>query len=321
MRTSAWILEPPRADELADITRLFVESDIAEHGTSDTTEVDVGSIWSWPGFDREKDAFVARAADGTLAGYAWVHGPLGPQRYVTSRFVTRPGSSTDEVGGVLLDRIEARALELSRRAERQTSLATMASSTNLEKRALLERRGYELIRVYYQMERELAGTIPTPQWPPGLTLAPIRRPDDEREVFETLQDAFSEHFRFFPEKQDEWVKRTLDRSDFVPDISYVVRHEGMPVAAVINYLSAEYGWVSDLGVVRAWRRRGLASALLLQSFRNFQERGMRLAGLGVDSENDTRAVSVYERVGLRVTQRKELFERILAESSTPSGGR
>ena len=51
---------------------------------------------------------------------------------------------------------------------------------------------------------------------------------------------------------------------------------------------------------RPWRRRGLGLALLLHSFRDFAARGATRVGLGVDAENTTGAVGLYERAGMHV---------------------
>ena len=69
------------------------------------------------------------------------------------------------------------------------------------------------------------------------------------------------------------------------------------------------GWIGVLGVRRPWRRQGLGEALLRESFLAFRERGKRAAGLGVDAENTTGAVALYERVGLRVVRRSDTWER------------
>ncbi|MGA8487470.1 MAG: GNAT family N-acetyltransferase, partial [Gaiella sp.] len=66
-----------------------------------------------------------------------------------------------------------------------------------------------------------------------------------------------------------------------------------------------------LAVRRPWRRRGLARALLLESFGLFRSIGRRRAALGVDSENTTGAIALYEGVGMRATSRSDTWERAL----------
>ena len=61
----------------------------------------------------------------------------------------------------------------------------------------------------------------------------------------------------------------------------------------------ELGWVGTLGVRPAWRRRGLGEALLRSAFAELFTRGHRRVGLGVDTENVSGALRLYERVGVR----------------------
>jgi ribosomal protein S18 acetylase RimI-like enzyme len=66
-----------------------------------------------------------------------------------------------------------------------------------------------------------------------------------------------------------------------------------------------------LGVRRAWRRRGLGLALLRDSFRRFRESGETVVALGVDTENATGAVRLYEHAGMRVLWRADVWEKEL----------
>jgi ribosomal protein S18 acetylase RimI-like enzyme len=71
------------------------------------------------------------------------------------------------------------------------------------------------------------------------------------------------------------------------------------------------GWIARVSVRRPWRRRGIASALTAAGLRALRERGMTSAQLGVDSENPTGALGVYERLGFAVAERATTFRRPL----------
>ena len=71
------------------------------------------------------------------------------------------------------------------------------------------------------------------------------------------------------------------------------------------------GHVNILGVRPGWRRRGLGRALLLHSFRELRDRGRLKADLGVDAENTTGAVRLYERAGMCVAHRMDTYELVL----------
>jgi ribosomal protein S18 acetylase RimI-like enzyme len=57
--------------------------------------------------------------------------------------------------------------------------------------------------------------------------------------------------------------------------------------------------VGTLGVRREWRRQGLGAALLQRAFVALYDRGLSTIGLGVDAENPTGALGLYERAGMR----------------------
>jgi ribosomal protein S18 acetylase RimI-like enzyme len=63
------------------------------------------------------------------------------------------------------------------------------------------------------------------------------------------------------------------------------------------------GWTEEICVRRPWRKRGLARALLVRSLWAIKERGMQEAALGVDTENLSGALRLYESVGFRPVKR------------------
>jgi ribosomal protein S18 acetylase RimI-like enzyme len=90
------------------------------------------------------------------------------------------------------------------------------------------------------------------------------------------------------------------------------RPTGVAVNAPRRGEDETVGWVEVLAVRRPWRRRGLGKALLWESFAALAGEGKRAVGLGVDAENTTGAVALYERVGMRVVRRTDRWERLAA---------
>jgi mycothiol synthase len=83
------------------------------------------------------------------------------------------------------------------------------------------------------------------------------------------------------------------------------------------------GWVDHLGVLASCRGRGIGAALLRHSFATFAGRGVRCVILNVDAENPTGATALYQRVGMRVVKRWDLWERSSGNSRgscSPSEG-
>jgi ribosomal protein S18 acetylase RimI-like enzyme len=69
-------------------------------------------------------------------------------------------------------------------------------------------------------------------------------------------------------------------------------------------------WVQILGVLPEFRQRGLAQALLRHTFEEYARRGLDRVGLGVDAENPTGAVRVYERAGMHVSRTNLILEKV-----------
>jgi GNAT superfamily N-acetyltransferase len=71
------------------------------------------------------------------------------------------------------------------------------------------------------------------------------------------------------------------------------------------------GWTEFISVRRPWRRRGLARALIARSLRIQKAEGMTESALGVDSQNLSGALRVYEDCGFQVVRRSIGFRKAL----------
>ena len=64
-----------------------------------------------------------------------------------------------------------------------------------------------------------------------------------------------------------------------------------------------------VSVRRPWRKRGVASALMLSAMLALREQGFETAALGVDADNPSGAVAIYERLGFRRSRGGMVMER------------
>ena len=101
---------------------------------------------------------------------------------------------------------------------------------------------------------------------------------------------------------------------------FIVAYDGDEIAgAVLNaiypeeneQLGIKRGWLDSVFTRRAWRKRGLARALIVRSLHLLRERGMEGAALGVDADNPSGALRLYESVGFAVTERATAWRRPL----------
>ena len=74
-------------------------------------------------------------------------------------------------------------------------------------------------------------------------------------------------------------------------------------------LGLQRGWLDDVFTRALWRRRGLARALMTRALRLIREHGLTSAALGVDAENPTGALSLYESLGFVVERRSTAWRK------------
>ena len=163
--------------------------------------------------------------------------------------------------------------------------------------------------------------VPDPVWPQGITLRTFNPETDAEAVYRADVDSFRDHFGFIEEPFEEGFERFkyfhIDHDDFDPTLWFLAM-DGDEIAGINlcrphsdAYADPALGWVGSLGVRRPWRKRGLGLALLRHSFNEFYRRGRRRVGLGVDAQNLTGALRLYERAGMHSHRAFDFYEKEL----------
>jgi mycothiol synthase len=302
-------LRPPERGDVPGIVDLAVAVDLAQYGAPDFTEEDVLADWEAPRFDRLRDAWVAPAPEGRLSGYATVW-EKDPGRELTSTILVHPEDWATGVGERLLAATEARAAERVRAAGSTSArLAMVVPSVNAARIALARAAGYQHTRTYVRMDIDLTGREIRCVEPAGIEIRRFRLGVDDRALHEAIEESFADHFRHVREPHEEWMALRTQDPRFNPDLWFVAWDGAEAAGGILGYDLGDICWIRELGVRRAWRRRGLGMALLLRSFEDFRSRGRHQICLGVDSDNAYRATRLYERAGMVVGQEHEFWER------------
>ena len=290
------VLRAPRPGDAAPIAALVNEHAVALGGPPDMTAALIEEWWAAPGTDPETDAVIVER-EGEVVGY----GDL----------TIRGDQVRLDLGGVEQEAVLA---ELERRAVGRGSVARLVVHEQDPMRAVLERSGFAAIRASYDMEIALATADAEPRWPAGIS--PRRPADADRPTFHRVQEeAFADHWGYEPRGFEEFSHLYGTMRRFDPDLWLLAEARGDVAGIAICEGGREgdeaTGWVHVLAVRREWRGRGLGSALLRWSFGALRERGLERAALSVDAENTTGAVALYERAGMKVTGRYELWDKPL----------
>ena len=299
-----------RAPTVADadaIAATFNDISLALYGS---TEVSADEVRLWleaPDFDLERDAVLAEAEDGAVVGYGDLSDPSRVGRLIWIDAQVRLGAT--QVATALLDELEPRAEE---RLAPDGRLKAYLAERNTELAAVVEARGYAVVRHSFRMEADLSSEPAEPGWPEGISVREFRPGEDDERVYEVNEETFADQVDHEPLDYEEWRHWSF-REPFDPDLWFLAE-AGDELAGILLARSERggdetLGWVSVLGVRRPWRRRGLGRALLLHSFRVLRAKGKPRAGLGVDGSNPTGAVQLYEAAGMQVSRRFDHWEK------------
>ncbi len=167
-------------------------------------------------------------------------------------------------------------------------------------------RGYRLWRSSYTMNIDLGDEPPEKPLPPtGITFRPYR-PEDEDQVRAAVNEAFANDPFFHEETPERFREFTLRARGFDPSL-WLLAWDGQELAGVVLAFleragEPDLGWIGSLSVRKPWRRRGLGDALLRTAIAELHARGLRRVGLGVDAENETGALRLYERAGMNIVR-------------------
>ncbi|GMR09551.1 MAG: GNAT family N-acetyltransferase [Anaerolineae bacterium] len=225
------------------------------------------------------------------------------------------------IGRTMLRWCERRLLQIAsgHANDGERFFQTSGADTQVGKEALVLSEGYEPVRHEVEMARALDGKLPDLPIPPGLEVRPAKE-EHIRPIWEASVEAFRDHWGYAPPTEEtfpEW----LEEPTFNPEL-WKVAWDGDRVAGmVLNFIdereNEEYnrkrGYTEGISVRRPWRRRGLARALIAQSFHMLRDLGMEEAALSVDTQNLSGAFRLYKGMGFERVKRWTDYRKPLEE--------
>jgi len=175
---------------------------------------------------------------------------------------------------------------------------------------------YEVERYFIEMSRPL-DVIPVSEFAEGIDVRAVKD-QDERKVWDASVEAFRDHWGFSPPTEEDYNGFRKSKH-WQPDLWQVAWDGDEVVSSVMNYIDHDHnkkfdrkrGWTENISTRREWRRRGIARALIIRSMHMHKEKGMTEVALGVDTQNPSGALKLYENLGYKkdkthMTYRKEM---------------
>ena len=313
------------ASDVADIVRVYNAAAAADRVEEVWTEEGLAAWLAHPSeqFDPSRDAVLGEL-DGRVVAVGrvdWVDNRDGRSRDYRSYGTVEPDFHGRGFGTALLGALEERLKEIaaSHSHDREAVLMSFAPAGRPSE-ALLRANGYAPVRWFIDMVRPTLDGIVEPPMPDGIELRPVT-PDQHETIWRANREAFRDHWGGSDESLDA-MRRLLDEPHHDPSL-WLVAWDGDEVAGGVwnevnpeenESLGIERGWLASVFTRRAWRRRGLAAALIGQSLELLRDRGLTSAALGVDADNPSGALGLYEAAGFEIHERFTAWRRPLEDT-------
>jgi len=182
---------------------------------------------------------------------------------------------------------------------------------------LLVHHGYSVERHFNEMVRPTMDNIPDRRLPSGLELRPVD-PSHLRALWDTNREAFRDHWCSWPRPESAFAAWCTDPF-WLKELTAVAWEKDQCVGMVLAFASEEENaskgrmrlYTESICVRRPWRHRGVAFALIAHCLQLGQRAGFTEAGFGVDSENLSGALRLYESLGYRPVKQSTIYRKAM----------
>lgn len=264
--------------------------------------------------------------DGIVIGYNrvfWRKETEGATIYQHFGFLA-PAWRRRGIGRAMLHGAERRLTEIAsdHHCNGARFFESFAEAKEYGTQALLTQEGYQAIRREYTMVRPNLEEIPPASLPPGIEIRPVLE-EHLSAIRSASVEAFRDHWSF-SEELEPTVDQWKSSPSFDPSLWKVAWEGDQVVGMVLSFINhkenEEYarkrGWTENICVRRGWRKRGIAQALIAESLKELKRRDMQEAALGVDAENLSGALRLYERLGYRAVHWTSFYRKPLTLTET-----
>jgi len=246
----------------------------------------------------------------TMVGYGvlTVRDIADPAHTVVHQGGVHPSYRGRGLGSELLNWAEHAAVPLheQRFPGRPLSLSSGCLSTNAGAVALHEQRGYQPVRWFHDMVRDLSQPIPAAVTDDGITITGYR-PDLAEDARLIRNESFRDHWGSTETSPQTWAY-FLASGASRPGLSFLAYQGSEPLGMLMSREYQAYQQrtgrrdlhIALVGTRAAGRKRGIATALLVTAMSAARAAGYDQASLGVDADSLTGAVRLYERAGFAV---------------------
>ena len=259
-----------------------------------------------PEIDQNRDLHLWEDTEGELVGFAQLEQMESDHGEAESRGLLRidPRARSMGLEDTIIDWMSERMREVGTQSTDRRFFVS-AREYDSYNRGVLSSRGFTPVRYFFRMACSLKAAIPEPQFPPGYTLRNVKGPEEMGPWVEMYNESFIDHWNHHPLNVETAV-HFMSLPDYRAELDLVgVAPDGTWAGFCFCEINTEQnkqsgrkdGWTALVGTRRGHRKIGLGRAMLLAGLHALQDAGMDTALLGVDADNPTGALGLYESVG------------------------
>jgi len=283
--------------DTAALTKLVRDMEVEYFGRTETNDTEIRGVLTSPELRGSRNCVGLWDGDELVATMLAFDGLEHGRGLHTDLFISPQLPNRGEVARCLLDGGQAFASTLPFGPGDYLKCESFGNDDDVAQ--TLEDLGYESHRSYLRMRLDF-DDAPEPGSPPEGLTARRMTDDDWQAMHGVITAAFRDHYDSHPLplelfRQDSVNETTdFDRWRLVCDGPQCV---GVCIASN-RYAAHGLGYVENIGVLREYRGRGIATYLLRDAFRRDHDKGLRGTSLHCDATNETGATRLYESVGM-----------------------
>jgi len=277
---------PLTISDAAAVTAVMAAQESHDTGTVSIEEADILGDWGRPSYDVSANTVGVLDGDRLVAYAEMMGGDRGDA-------AVHPEHRGRGIGTALAGWMQAKAREAG------SSVIGMPVPQGSPGDRLLEALGYHVRWESWVLKVPADAQVPPRDLPAGYAIREAT-PADHEACWTVVEDAFLEWSKRDRMPLEDWLATVVGRPGFEPwNLRVVTGPDGAVVGVTQVFIAnGEEGYVNKVATRRDQRGRGIAQAMLVDAFAVAAAHGATSSGLDTDSR--TGALSLYEKVGMRV---------------------
>lgn len=325
MMPSAFTMRPYAGEEdIAQIVDLLQACEEVDQLDQHISPEDMRHMLAHPDIDPARDLALWCDAEHDLVGYAHLSLPAEPGEHgavdAHISFSVHPSARSAGLEAAMLAWAETHARAVGQERGTAVHLVSGIRDSERERRHLLEQQGFAVARSFLRMVRSLREPVPEPQLPPGFTLRAVSSDDPPEHWVNMFNETFIDHWNHHPLTVEQLLhynseptyRSDLDLIAVAPDGTFAAFCMAVIDPQENARTGRSEGWINVLGTRRGYRKIGLGRAMLFAGMQKLEAERIDTVLLGVDTQNPSGALRLYESVGFTRKFASSVYSKALA---------